>query len=87
MSTIQCLKCGSQSFTSMVKVPVEFPGEVKFIQCTGCGGIIGVEEVNNWMAETDSDYIDQEQKPGSSSPTSQSIHPPDISTILKRLYG
>ena len=87
MATIQCLKCGSQSFTSMVKVPADFPHEVKFIQCAGCGGIIGVEEVYNWMVETDSDYIDQGQKPVSSSSKSQSILPPDISTILKRLYG
>jgi hypothetical protein len=69
------------------KIPVGFPHQVKFIQCSDCGGIVGVEGVHNRVAQKNHERIDQVQKPVYTSSSGQSALLPDINTILKRLYG
>ena len=87
MSGIQCLKCGNQTFTSVIKAPIGFPREVKFLRCAVCGGIVGVQEMHNQILKRDPDRIGHIRKHVDAS-TKTNVSPfPDINTILKRLYG
>jgi hypothetical protein len=58
-----------------------------FIQCSVCGGVVGVQEVHNQDLKKNPERIDQIQEPVKSSFKTQTVVPSDISTILKHLYG
>ena len=87
MAISQCLRCGNRSFESVVKFPVGYPRRVMFIQCSVCGGVVGVQEVHNQNKKKNPDRIGQIQEPVQSSSKTQAVVPPDINTVLKHLYG
>jgi hypothetical protein len=42
MAISKCIKCGASSFESVESSPRNSPYVVTFIQCSGCGGVVGV---------------------------------------------
>jgi hypothetical protein len=87
MAISQCVKCGNRSFESVAKNPIGFPQQVMFIQCSACGGVVGVQEVRNENLKNNPERIDHEQESIKSSSKNQDIGPSDINAVLKYLYG
>lgn len=87
MAASQCLRCGSRSFESVVKIPVGFPHRVIFIQCSVCGGVVGVQEALKQNMIMNPVRIDQIQESIKSLFNTQTDLPYDVNTILKHLYG
>jgi predicted nucleic-acid-binding Zn-ribbon protein len=87
MAISQCLKCGNRSFESVLKIPIGFPRRVMFIQCSVCGGVVGVQEVHNQNVKMKPEQIDQIQEHVQSSFKTQPAVLTDITTVLKHLYG
>ena len=87
MAISQCLRCGNRSFESVMKIPIGFPRRVMFIQCSVCGGVVGVQEMHNQDVKKKPEYIDQIQEQVKSSFKTQPVVPSDITTVLKHLYG
>ena len=42
MATSNCTKCGNTQFEVKVVEPGESNFKFNFVQCTGCGGVVGV---------------------------------------------
>jgi len=87
MATSQCLKCGNRYFESVVKIPIGSPRRIMFVQCSVCGGVVGVQEEQGQNLKKNSELIEPIQKPVISSLKAQNIAPSDINTVLKQLYG
>lgn len=45
--TSTCLKCGSTSFELKLASLKNSAFTVNFVQCSSCGGVVGVTELNN----------------------------------------
>jgi transcription elongation factor Elf1 len=87
MATSQCLKCGNRFFESVVKIPIGSPRRIMFVQCSVCGGVVGVQEEHGLSSKKNPERIDQMQQPVRSPFKAQTIVPSDINTVLKQLYG
>jgi len=87
MAISQCLRCGNRSFESVMKIPIGFPRRVMFIQCSVCGGVVGVQELHNQNVQKIPEQVNQTQEQVKSSFTTQPAGPSDITTVLKHLYG
>jgi len=70
-----------------MKIPIGFPRRVMFIQCSVCGGVVGVQEVHNQNVKKNPEQIDHIQEHVTSSFKTQPVVPSDITTVLKQLYG
>jgi predicted nucleic-acid-binding Zn-ribbon protein len=44
MATSTCIKCGAHSFEIKVKEPTGSAVKLVFVQCSACGGVVGVTE-------------------------------------------
>ena len=42
-----CVKCGSHSFELVETEPFGSAIKLYFVQCSSCGGVVGVQEFNN----------------------------------------
>jgi hypothetical protein len=87
MAISQCLKCGNRYFESVVKIPIGSPRRVMFVQCSVCGGVVGVQEEHGQNSKKIPDRVDHLQEPIGSASKTQSNIPSDINTVLKQLYG
>ncbi|MGD1046691.1 MAG: hypothetical protein ABR936_15390 [Bacteroidota bacterium] len=87
MATSQCLKCGNRYFESVVKIPIGSPRRIMFVQCSVCGGVVGVQEEHGMNSKKNSERIDQMHEPVRSLIKNQTVVPSDINTVLKQLYG
>jgi hypothetical protein len=87
MATSQCLKCGNRYFESIVKIPIGSPRRVMFIQCSVCGGVVGIQEEHAQNLQKNPERIDQIREPVQSPFKTQAVVPSDINTVLKLLYG
>jgi hypothetical protein len=87
MEVSQCLRCGNRSFESIKKIPIGYPRKVMFLQCSVCGGIVGVQERQVRTVKKNSRRSTQKQDLPGPSVNSQIGLPADINTIMKRLYG
>ena len=87
MATSQCLKCGNRFFESVVKIPIGSPRRVMFVQCSVCGGVVGVQEEHGLNSKKNPERIDYVQEPVQSPFKTQTVFPSDINTLLKQLYG
>jgi hypothetical protein len=87
MATSQCLKCGNRFFESVVKIPIGSPRRVMFVQCSVCGGVVGIQEEHDQKAKLNSDRVEKIPEPVRPLSKSQFHVPPDINTVLKLLYG
>jgi ribosomal protein L37E len=87
MAISQCLKCGNRSFETIKKIPIGYPRKVMFLQCSVCGGIVGVQEGQVRTAKNNSQRFTQNQELPRPSMKTQTGVPDDVNTILKRLYG
>jgi hypothetical protein len=87
MAASQCLKCGNHFFESVVKIPIGSPRRVMFVQCSVCGGVVGVQEENGQSVKKNIERIDQRPEIVRPSFTPQAAVPSDINTVLKLLYG
>lgn len=45
--TSTCLKCGGHSFELVENSPIRSNFKFLFVQCTGCGGVVGVLDYFN----------------------------------------
>jgi predicted nucleic-acid-binding Zn-ribbon protein len=50
MATSTCVKCGGTSFEMKVNTPSGSSYKQSFIQCSKCGGVVGVTEFFNTAA-------------------------------------
>ncbi|MCX6121624.1 MAG: hypothetical protein NTX44_08395 [Ignavibacteriales bacterium] len=87
MATSQCLKCGNRFFESVVKIPIGSPRRVMFIQCSVCGGVVGVQEEHGQSSKKDAERIELMEEPARSFFKTQTVVPSDINTVLRLLYG
>ena len=53
MAISTCVKCGGQSFEMMVQKPEESEYKLIFVQCSNCGGVIGVMDFMNIGSQLD----------------------------------
>lgn len=47
MAISTCVKCGGTRFEIVEKEPARSNYKLLFVQCTGCGGVVGVTEYYN----------------------------------------
>lgn len=47
MAMSTCIKCGGHSFEVVEKEPTKASFKMMFVQCSGCGGVVGVTEFYN----------------------------------------
>jgi predicted nucleic-acid-binding Zn-ribbon protein len=47
MATSMCIKCGNREFESKETTPRNSNFAFSFIQCTNCGGVVGVMDFYN----------------------------------------
>jgi len=87
MAASQCIKCGNRFFESVVKIPIGSPRRVMFIQCSVCGGVVGVQEEQSQTAKKIPEHFNQLQEPVQSQVKTQAVIRSDIDTVLKLLYG
>jgi hypothetical protein len=87
MAASQCIKCGNRFFESVVKIPIGSPRRVMFIQCSVCGGVVGVQEEQSPTAKKIPEHITQKQDPVQPQAEFQTVVRSDIDTVLKLLYG
>jgi hypothetical protein len=87
MAISQCLKCGNRFFESVVKIPIGSPRRVMFVQCSVCGGVVGVQEAHGQNSKKDPEQVELMREPAHSPFKAQAIVPSDINTVLKQLYG
>lgn len=53
MATSTCVKCGSSRFELQPAEPANSRFKLYFVQCSSCGGVVGVQEFNNATAMLD----------------------------------
>jgi hypothetical protein len=87
MAISQCFRCGGRSFELVMKAPLGYPGKIMFIQCSVCGGVVGVQEEHVHHGKNNHERIVHKQDSVQSSIQARNGHPMDINTVLKRLYG
>jgi hypothetical protein len=58
-----------------------------FIQCSVCGGVVGVQEIHNQKVKRIPDRTDQKQETVKPLFKPEHVMPSDINIVLKRLYG
>jgi hypothetical protein len=87
MAITQCFRCGGRSFALVMKAPIGYPGEVMFIQCSDCGGVVGVQEEHAHHEKKNHERIVRKQDSVQSSIHARNGYPMDIHSVLKRLYG
>ncbi len=88
MAISRCLKCGGQSFEAVVKIPIGSPRRVMFVQCSTCGGVVGVQEQEgtSQIKKTLEPVKRSEESPRSSAKRLDSIRA-EVNAIMKRLYN
>lgn len=47
MATSTCVKCGGHSFEMVEQEPKNATYKFHFVQCTSCGGVVGVTDFYN----------------------------------------
>ena len=47
MATSSCVKCGKCSFEMVECEPRKSKFKLKFVQCTSCGGVVGIMDYHN----------------------------------------
>ncbi len=47
MATSTCVKCGSSQFEMVANTPSGSEYVLEFVQCSKCGGVIGVLDIHN----------------------------------------
>ena len=87
MATSQCLNCENRFFESVVKIPIGSPRRVMFVQCSVCGGVVGVQEEHGLNSKKNPERINHIQESGRSLFKTQTVFPSDINAVLKQLYG
>jgi hypothetical protein len=87
MEASQCLKCGGSIFKSVTKIAAGSQHKIKFVQCSGCGEVVVVQEERSQIVKKNSVRIDQPLEPVRSSLRNQAIPIPDIESLMKYLYG
>jgi len=53
MALSTCIKCGGTSFEVVEKEPRHSAFKLMFVQCSSCGGVVGVIEYENIGARLD----------------------------------
>ena len=51
MALPTCIKCGNTTFELKENEPLKSKFKYMFVQCTGCGGVVGVVDFFNIGAE------------------------------------
>jgi hypothetical protein len=87
MAASQCLKCGNRFFESVVKIPIGSPRKVMFVQCSVCGGVVGIQEEYGQSSKKNPERLELVREPARSPFENQAAVPSDINTVLKLLYG
>ena len=87
MAVSQCVKCGNGVFELVAKIPMGSSRKVMFIQCSACGGVVGVQEDPNQYMKRHAGRLEQLQEPIRSSMKTKSVVESDIDSLIKYLYG
>jgi 6-phosphogluconate dehydrogenase (decarboxylating) len=87
MATSQCVKCGNSVFELVAKFPVGSSRKIMFVQCSVCGGVVGIQEEHSQNVKGNPRRIEEIQEPVRSSFKTQATVDSDIESLIKYLYG
>lgn len=87
MPTSQCVKCGNSVFELVAKFPVGSSHRIMFVQCSVCGGVVGIQDEHSQNVKRNHRRIEHMQEPVRSSIRTQATVDSDIESLIKYLYG